>query len=413
MGGDPHLEGLDVYLVGGAVRDRLLGRSVTERDWVVVGATPEAMEARGFRPVGRDFPVFLHPETHEEYALARTERKTGRGYHGFHFHATPEVSLEADLARRDLTVNAMAEAPDGSLVDPFGGRDDLAARRLRHVTDAFREDPVRILRLARFSARLAPYGFAPAADTLALCRAMVADGEVDHLVPERVWQELAKALEEDQPSAFFRVLRDCGALARVIPEAAALFGSPRNNAAGASVDAGEHGLAALDTAAAAGADKRIRLGLAWQFLGTAPEGTDTDPEPTVRALAERLRVPNDERAMITLCARHLPAIHAVATASAEAVVALLEAADAYRQPERFRAVTRAAELDARASGVRSADADYPPRAYLDRCLEATAAITGGPFAREGLRGPAIRARVHAERVATVAALADAAPGTAY
>lgn len=407
MAADPHLEGLEVYLVGGAVRDRLLGKPVSERDWVVVGATPEALEARGFRPVGRDFPVFLHPETHEEYALARTERKTGRGYHGFHFHATPEVSLEADLARRDLTVNAMAEAADGSLVDPFGGRDDLAARRLRHVTDAFREDPVRILRLARFSARLARYGFVPATDTLDLCRAMVADGEVDHLVPERVWQELAKALEEAQPSAFFRVLRDCGALARVIPEVDALFGCQRTNAAGATVDAGEHGLASLDTAAAADAAKRIRLGLAWQFLGTGTDGTD--PEPTVRDLAERLRVPNDERAMITLCARHLPAIHNVETASADAVVALLEAADAYRQPERFHALTRAAELDAQASGAIAADSGYPPRHTLDRCLEATAAITGGPFAREGLRGPAIRERVHAERVATIAALRDTAP----
>ncbi|MDN3516889.1 multifunctional CCA addition/repair protein [Aquisalimonas lutea] len=394
---------MEVYLVGGAVRDALLGRPVTERDWVVVGATPDDMERRGFRPVGRDFPVFLHPQTHEEYALARTERKTGRGYHGFRFHAAPDVPLEQDLARRDLTVNAMAQRPDGTLVDPFDGRSDLEARRLRHVSAAFQEDPVRILRLARFTARYAPLGFTPADDTMALCRSMTAAGEVDHLVPERVWQELEKALDEPRPSAFFRVLRDCGALARLFPELDGQFGCRRHNAAGAEVDAAEHALAALDTAADAEAERAVRLALALQF--TPQDGDRPEDDATVHALAERLRLPNEYRGLVRLTVRDLTTVHAADRLDAAGVLALLERADGFRQPDRFRALLQAAELDARASGCTVPETGYAPGRYLDACLQTAAAITGGDFAREGLRGAAIGERVHRERLEAIAGVA--------
>lgn len=400
MNEDPYTRGLEVYLVGGAVRDGLLGRPITERDWVVVGATPDEMERRGFRPVGRDFPVFLHPETNEEYALARTERKTGRGYHGFHFHAAPDVALEEDLARRDLTVNAMAQRPDGTLVDPFDGRSDLEARRLRHVSAAFQEDPVRILRLARFTARYAPLGFAPADDTMALCRSMTTAGEVDHLVPERVWQELEKALDEPRPSAFFRVLRDCGALARLLPELDGQFGCRGYNAAGVEVDAAEHALRALDTAADAGAERCVRLALALQF--TAQAGDQQARNAAINALADRLRLPKAYRDLVGLAVSHLDTIHTVDQLDATDVLTLLEHADGFRQPERFRSLLRAAELDAQASGCAVSDGGYPPRQYLHACLETASAITGGDFAREGLRGAAIGERVHRERLAAIA-----------
>ncbi|MGE5770339.1 MAG: multifunctional CCA tRNA nucleotidyl transferase/2'3'-cyclic phosphodiesterase/2'nucleotidase/phosphatase, partial [Betaproteobacteria bacterium] len=241
---------MEIYLVGGAVRDELLGRANADRDYVVVGASPEQMLAQGFRPVGKDFPVFLHPQTGEEYALARTERKTGRGYHGFAVHAAPDVTLEDDLARRDLTINAMARSADGVLIDPFHGRRDLAEGILRHVGPAFAEDPVRILRLARFAARFADFTVAP--ETLETMRGMVADGEVDHLVAERVWQELATGLMENRPSRMFQVLRDCGALARLLPEVDALFGVPQRADYHPEIDTGVHTLMVVDVAARRG-----------------------------------------------------------------------------------------------------------------------------------------------------------------
>ncbi|HEY5720606.1 MAG TPA: multifunctional CCA tRNA nucleotidyl transferase/2'3'-cyclic phosphodiesterase/2'nucleotidase/phosphatase, partial [Gammaproteobacteria bacterium] len=240
---------MEIYLVGGAVRDRLLGLELRERDWVVVGATPEQMEALGYRRVGRDFPVFLHPESGEEYALARTERKTAPGYRGFAVHASPEVTLEEDLRRRDLTINAMAEAPDGTLIDPFGGAEDLRLGRLRHVSPAFAEDPVRILRVARFAARFARWGFRVAHPTQRLMREMVASGEVDALVPERVWAELEKALGEPQPGRFVEVLHRCGALARVLPEVDALFGVPQRADYHPEIDAGVHTMMVVEQAA--------------------------------------------------------------------------------------------------------------------------------------------------------------------
>ena len=293
---------MKIYIVGGAVRDQLLGRATADRDYVVVGASPQAMLDRGFRPVGKDFPVFLHPETHEEYALARTERKTGNGYHGFAFHAAPEVTLEEDLARRDLTINAMARAEDGVLIDPFRGQRDLEAKILRHVGPAFAEDPVRILRLARFAARFADFSVAP--ETLALARDMVAGGEVDHLVAERVWQELAKGLMEFRPSRMFEVLRECGALARLLPEVNALFGVPQRADYHPEVDTGVHTMMVVDEAARRNFPLPVRFAALTHDLGKATTPADILPRHhghearSVRlatALCGRLRVPGDCR----------------------------------------------------------------------------------------------------------------------
>lgn len=290
------------YLVGGAVRDRLLGRPGGDRDWVVVGATPQQMTDLGFRPVGRDFPVFLHPDTGEEHALARTERKSGRGYHGFTVYAAPEVTLEDDLVRRDLTVNAMAQDEDGTVIDPHGGQRDLADRVLRHVSPAFAEDPVRILRLARFAARFAD--FTVADETLALMRQMVDEGEVDHLVAERVWQELARGLMEARPSRMFAVLRDCGALARLLPELDRLWGVPQRADYHPEVDTGVHVMMVLDMAARLGASLPVRYACLGHDLGKGTTPADILPRHLghegrsvrlLRDVSERLRVPNDCR----------------------------------------------------------------------------------------------------------------------
>ena len=376
-----------IFRVGGAVRDALLGRPVQDVDWVVVGATPEQMIAAGYLPVGKDFPVFLHPETREEYALARTERKTGRGYHGFAFHAAPSVTLEEDLARRDLTINAIAQAPDGALVDPYGGQRDLRARVLRHVTDAFREDPVRILRVARFAARFADFSLAP--QTLELLRGMVDHGEADHLVPERVWQELARGLMEDAPSRMFEVLRACGALQRVLP----------------GLQAGPHEMAVLDTAARCAAPLPVRFaGLAGGF---GPEGLEQ-----LQALCARLRVPNDCRELAEVVLRERPHLHAAAGLDAAGVVRLLERCDAFRKPDRFAQVLLACACDAWAREGGTAG-DYPPRELLQRALAAARAVDTGEVARaaraQGLQGEAIGERIHQARVHAVARLAAAQP----
>ncbi|MCC5858588.1 MAG: multifunctional CCA addition/repair protein [Ectothiorhodospiraceae bacterium] len=400
---------MEIYLVGGAVRDRLLGRPVTERDWVVVGATPQEMERRGFRPVGRDFPVFLHPETHEEYALARTERKTGRGYHGFSFHAAPDVTLEQDLARRDLTVNAMAERPDGGLVDPFGGRRDLERRQLRHVSPAFREDPVRILRLARFTARYAPLGFQPAAETLAMARSMVADGEVDALVPERVWQETERALAETRPAAFVRVLRDCDALLRLFPELDALFGVPQRPEYHPEVDTGLHTLLVLEQAAALSDSTAVRFAALLHDLGKGVTPRDQWPRhighehrgiPLVRTLCQRYRVPNAHRDLALLAAEHHLVVHRAAELRPETVLKLLERTDAFRRPERFRELLLVCEADARGrTGFE--DRPYPQRGLLLRCLEAAQEVNGRSFAAQGLQGGEIARAIQEARLEAI------------
>ncbi len=308
---------MQVYLVGGAVRDELLGQPAVERDWVVVGATPEQMRQQGFRPVGRDFPVFLHPDSNEEYALARLERKTGPGYRGFETRASPDVTLEQDLQRRDLTINAMARSGDGTLFDPWGGRADLEARLLRHVSPAFIEDPVRILRVARFAARFAPLGFQVAPATLALMRQMVEDGETAALVPERVWRELERALAEPLPEAFFDTLRDCGALRVILPELAWL----------------ESDRAALRAAVASSAHVAVRLAAVLAAAGSA----------AVEACCERLRIPAPARELALLCARLTPRVASAAQLDAASLLELLESADALRRPERFSNLLLACE----------------------------------------------------------------------
>ncbi|WP_026330334.1 multifunctional CCA addition/repair protein [Caldimonas manganoxidans] len=403
---------MKVYMVGGAVRDRLLGLPVSDRDWVVVGATPEAMIASGFTPVGRDFPVFLHPQTHEEYALARTERKTGHGYHGFVFHAAPDVTLEQDLQRRDLTINAIAEDEDGRLIDPFGGVRDLQDQVLRHVSPAFAEDPVRILRVARFAARFTE--FSVAAETLMLMRQMVEHGEVDHLVPERVWQELSRGLMEKKPSRMFEVLRECGALARLLPEVDRLWGVPQRAEYHPEVDTGMHLMLVLDMAARLKASLPVRFACLTHDLGkgtTPPQlwprhiGHEQRSVGLLRQLCVRLRVPSDCREIAEVVAREHGNIHRAGEWTAAALVRLLERCDAFRKPERFEEILLACECDARGR-LGLGEQDYPQGQRLRRALRAAQGVDAGEIARQaqarGLSGPRIATLIHEARVAAVA-----------
>ncbi|HUN26552.1 MAG TPA: multifunctional CCA addition/repair protein [Steroidobacteraceae bacterium] len=407
---------MQIYLVGGAVRDRLLGRPVRERDWVVVGAEPGELIARGFTPVGREFPVFLHPETHEEYALARLERKIAPGYRGFTTQFSPEVTLEEDLRRRDLTINAIAESESGAIIDPYGGRRDLASRLLRHVSEAFVEDPVRILRVARFAARFAPLGFTVADETLTLMKRMVSSGEANALVPERVWQETARALAEPRPEVFFQVLRGCGALAVVFPELDALFGVPQPERWHPEVDTGVHALLALRYAADAGASTAVRFAALVHDLGkalTAPQrwpshhGHEEAGVPLIAALAARLRVPNECLELAVLCARHHTSVHRALELKPATLLKLLETTDAFRRPERFGELLLACEADAR--GRKGLEREpYPQAEYLRRAHAAAAAAALTEDERRGLEGPAIGARLREKRLAAVTALTAAA-----
>jgi len=403
---------VQTYLVGGAVRDRLLGRKVADRDYVVVGATPQAMRALGYKPVGKDFPVFLHPQTGEEYALARTERKTGHGYHGFAFDADPSITLEQDLERRDLTINAMAEDAQGAILDPFGGQRDLAARLLRHVSPAFVEDPLRVLRVARFAARYAPLGFRIADETLALMREMVAEGEVDHLVPERIWAETRKALAEPRPSAFLRALRDCDALAVVFPEVDALYGVPQRAEFHPEIDTGTHVEMVLDMAAQlAPGDDLVGWCALTHDLGKALTPREVLPrhigheqrglEP-LRQLAERLKVPAEHATLAArVCEFHLHA-HRALELRADTVLALFEALDCLRRPERLETFLIACTADKRGRLGHAEDA-YPQADFLRAAYAAAAAIEAGPFVAAGLQGPAIGAAMRKARVAAIAA----------
>jgi tRNA nucleotidyltransferase (CCA-adding enzyme) len=403
-----------VYLVGGAVRDSLLDRPVHERDWVVVGATPEEMTARGFRPVGRDFPVFLHPDTHEEYALARLERKTGPGYRGFITEFSPEVTLEQDLLRRDLTINAMAQSEDGTLVDPYGGQDDLRRRLLRHVSPAFAEDPVRILRVARFLARYAPLGFKVAPETLDVMRTMVTAGEVDALVPERIWRELDRALSEPQPRAAIELLRHCGALQVIMPEVDALFGVPQPPEWHPEIDTGEHTLLTLQVAAARGASTPIRFALLMHDLGKALTPKEQWPRHRgheqlgVRAiddLCTRLRVPLDYRELAVLTSRYHTHVHRGLELRATTILELLEQSDAFRRPERFADFLEVCECDARGRlGLQ--DRPYPQRARLESAWSAARAVVLGDRERAGLEGPQIGERLRRLRLAAVQQIVD-------
>jgi tRNA nucleotidyltransferase (CCA-adding enzyme) len=409
-----------IYLVGGAVRDKLLGLPVADRDFVVVGAHPQDMLAQGYKPVGKDFPVFLHPKTAEEYALARTERKTAPGYHGFSFHAAPSVTLEQDLARRDLTINAMAEDENGTLVDPYGGRRDLEDRILRHVSPAFVEDPVRILRVARFAARYAALGFGVATDTLELMRQMVRDGEADHLVPERVWTETRKALAEPSPSSFLRVLREVGALRVLFPEIDALYGVPQRPEYHPEVDTGIHTEQVVDMAArlAPGDDLVVFCALVHD-LGKALTPADQLPRHVMhekrglvplRALAARLKVPTEHLALAELvCAQHLNA-HRALELRPDTLLRLLESLDALRRPARLDTFLLACEADARGrEGY--AEYPYPQSAYLHAAREAAAAVVARPYLDQGLQGPQIGQALRTARIEAVARIPRPEKGT--
>jgi tRNA nucleotidyltransferase (CCA-adding enzyme) len=403
---------MQIYVVGGAVRDALLGLPVQDHDWVVVGATPEAMVARGFRAVGKDFPVFLHPDTQEEYALARTERKTAPGYHGFVFHTSPDVTLEDDLVRRDLTINAMARAADGTIVDPYGGQRDLHDRVFRHVSDAFAEDPVRILRLARFAARFPDFRVADS--TNALMRRMVDEGEVDALVPERVWQEVSRGLMEHKPSRMLAVLRDCGALARILPELDALWGVPQPPLHHPEVDTGVHMMLVIDYAAERGLALPTRFAALMHDLGkgaTPPEhwpkhhGHEGMGPRLIADLCKRLRVPTDCRDLAVMTAREHGNVGRALELRPNTIVTLLERCDGFRKPERFAQMLLASECDARGRGHATHEMryrDYPQGAYLLQALAAARAVNAGEIAARFTEDKArIPEALHAARVAAV------------
>ncbi len=420
---------MQIYMVGGAVRDALLGLAVKDHDWVVVGTTPEEMVARGFMPVGKDFPVFLHPETKEEYALARTERKTARGYKGFAIHTSPEVTLEEDLARRDLTVNAIAVhsgqcRPDGSfdathLTDPYHGLRDIEHRVLRHVTPAFREDPVRILRVARLSARFTDFTVAP--ETMELMRQMVDDGEVDHLVAERVWQELSRGLMAARPSRMFEVLRDCGALKRLLPEVDRLWGVPQPEQHHPEIDTGVHLMMVLDMAAQLHTPLSVRFACLGHDLGKGTTAADVLPRHIgheersarlLKGLCERLRVPVDCRELADVVAREHGNIHRSGTLGPAALLRLLERCDAIRKPQRFVEVLLACECDAR--GRLGLDQQpYPQAARLQGVLEAVLAQPTSEIAEralaQGHNGKKVGELIHAARVQAVAQHLGVAP----
>ena len=406
---------MKTYCVGGAVRDELLGLPVSDHDWVVVGATPEEMVARGFRPVGKDFPVFLHPETKEEHALARTERKTARGYRGFQVHYAPDVTLEDDLRRRDLTINAIARAEDGTLIDPYGGRRDLAGKCLRHVSESFVEDPVRILRLARFAARFADFSVAP--ETVALMRLMVDEGEVDALVPERVWQEISRGLMERQPSRMFAVLRSCGALERIIPELALLWNVPQDPVKHPEGDAGTHVMGVIDYAAGRGFALPVRYAALLHDLGKgATPAADLPRHPNhearsaslAAAVSLRLRAPIECQDLAVLVAREHGQINRAAGLAVEQLVDLLERLDVMRRPERLEGILAAAEADFRGRPGYE-QKPFEPAALLRRAAAAIRAIDAGAIARQvGPEAQAIKKALHAARVAAIAAMPPAA-----
>jgi tRNA nucleotidyltransferase (CCA-adding enzyme) len=400
-----------IYCVGGSVRDRLLGLTVQDHDWVVVGSTPEEMIAQGFQPVGKDFPVFLHPQTHEQYALARTERKTARGYQGFAVYAAPDVTLEQDLLRRDFTINAIAQDADGKLIDPHRGVADLRAGILRHVSAAFSEDPVRILRAARFAAR---FGFTIAPETLALMRDMVDNGEVDALVAERVWQELARGLMEKKPSRFFESLRSCGALAKIIPEVDALFGVPQPEEHHPEIDCGIHAMLVVDDAALHDYPLEVRFAALTHDLGKATTPKDILPRhighelrsvDLLQAMCERLRVPADCRDLGMLAARYHGDIHRAKELRAETIIKLFQSADAWRRPERFTQLLQACSSDARGRTGHEQDA-YPQADYLLQLLAAARSVDAGKIARQCSDNSTIAAAVQQARIGAIEELVE-------
>lgn len=401
---------MQTYLVGGAIRDRLLGLGQADRDWVVVGATAEKMAAAGYRPVGKDFPVFLHPESGEEYALARTERKSGRGYKGFVFNASPDVTLEEDLERRDLTINAIAEDPEGNLVDPWGGVADIEKRILRHVSPAFVEDPLRVLRVARFAARFADMGFRIAPETLALMREISDSGELRELVAERVWTEMDKAFQSASPAIFFRSLRECAALGQLLPELERLFGVPQPEQYHPEIDTGEHSLMSLEQAArlTPEPDVTVRFAALMHDLGkaeTPPENWPRHPGheeagvTPIEAVSHRLRVPTACRELAVLCSRFHTRCHRLQEMGANKILDLLEGLDAFRRPQRLEQFLLACEADARGrTGLE--EREYPQSGILRRALEAARELDVRALIADmdQRRGDAIKQRIRQERI---------------
>ena len=401
---------MEIYQVGGAVRDALLGLPVKDRDFVVVGATPEQMVELGYRPVGKDFPVFLHPESQEEYALARTERKTAKGYKGFQVFASPDVTLEEDLARRDLTINAIAQAEDGTLIDPYNGQADIRDKVLRHVSDAFIEDPVRILRAARFAARFTEFTIAP--ETMRLMQHMVEDGEVDALVPERVWQELAKGLMEAKPSRMFEVLRECGALKRIMPELERLWGVPQPPQHHPEIDTGVHVMMVVDYAAAQGYSLPVRFAALTHDLGKGTTPQDVLPRHIgheersvnlLKGVCKRLRVPNDCKELAHVVAKFHGKVYRVDEMRSATKVQFLQDTDAIRQPQRFREFLLACECDFRGrTGYE--DKPIPHTEVWLKLLEAVMQVDAGAVARQYQEPEKIREAVFMARVEAVRSL---------
>ena len=400
---------MDIYLVGGAVRDKLLGIEPQDRDWVVVGATAQQMIDIGYRPVGKDFPVFLHPETGEEYALARTERKISPGYHGFQFHADPKVTLEEDLRRRDLTINAMAESINGTLIDPFGGRDDLDLGRLCHVSPAFSEDPVRLLRTARYAARYSRWGFRVAHSTHRLMQQMVENNEVDALVPERVWQEIVRALGEARPSRFFEVLRNCGALARILPELERLFGVPQPTHYHPEEDTGLHTMMVLEQAARLSSDPKIRFSALVHDLGKGITPQERWPShhahekrgtEQVEQLCERLRVPRAYRELAIIVTRYHGIYHRAEELRPATLLELLEKVDAFRRPARLDQFLLACEADSRGR-LGFEEQHFKQPHIIRRAYHAAAAVGAQEIAAEGYVGVEVGKRLRLRRIEAI------------
>ena len=397
---------METYLVGGAVRDELLNYPVVERDWVVVGARPQDLLSQGYQQVGKDFPVFLHPETKDEYALARIERKQGHGYSGFAVDCDPTVTLEEDLMRRDLTVNAIAKSSTGELIDPYGGRADIEAKLLRHVSDAFVEDPLRVLRTARFAARYAHLGFTVAPETLKLMNEIVSSGELQHLSIERVWVEMERALSERSPDVFIEVLRSCGALRALIPELEALFGVPQNAEHHPEIDTGVHTMMVLQQAALLSPSTSVRFAALLHDLG---KGTTPGKEwprhiahevrglKLVEAVCKRLAVPNQHRALSLLVCEYHTHCHRALELKAKTLMKLFSATDALRRPDRFEEFLLACEADSRGRlGLEKRD--YPQTDYLRKALSIVQNVSAGQFAAQGLKGKAVGEALHEERV---------------
>ncbi len=397
---------MQIYKVGGAVRDRLLGIPFSDTDWVVVGASADEMLAQGYRPVGADFPVFLHPKTGEEYALARTERKSGRGYGGFTFYASPDVTLEDDLIRRDLTINAMAEDNDGKVIDPYHGQEDLEARLLRHVSPAFAEDPLRVLRVARFAARYAPLGFSVAPETLALMRELSESGELEALTAERSWKEISRALMESRPDVFIQVLRDCGALAVLMPEVDALFGVPQPPQHHPEVDTGEHVLAVLRECAQYDQPLSVRWACLVHDVGKGETRKEDWPKhhahehlglPLIDALNARFKVPRDCQELARLVGEYHTHCHRALELRPTTVLELLQSFDVYRRPQRFEEFLAASEMDARGRhGLE--DCDYPQAEYLRGAAQAARAVVVQPLLEKGYKGAELGEALKRERL---------------